>query len=186
MGWCCRCPTGASRSSTTSCSQSGGYFTDRRDNEVIVNEAFARRHGIHPGQRIHLILNNRRQELFVVGTAISSEFVYLVAPGSIAPDPEHFGVFYLKRTFAEEVFDFGGAANQIVGTVGSDASQDRPQEMLRRIETMLAPYGVVTSYARRTQASNQFLERRDPRAGHLLHDHADRSFWPSRRWCSTC
>ncbi len=136
--------------------QSGGYFSETRDNEVIVNAAFARRHKIHPGQSIHLILNNRRQELHVVGTAISSEFVYLVAPGSIAPDPEHFGVFYLKRTFAEEVFDFGGATNQIVGLL-DPIHRGNPQEILRRMETMLAPYGVATSYAQRTQSSNQFL-----------------------------
>jgi putative ABC transport system permease protein len=136
--------------------ESGGYFSDRRSNEVIVNSAFARRHAVKPGQTIHLILNNRRQELHVVGTAISSEFVYTVAPGSIAPDPEHFGVFYVKRTFAEEVYDFAGAANQVVGLL-DPTHQDRPDEILRRVETLLAPYGVVTSYGRRTQTSNQFL-----------------------------
>ncbi|MGD9723258.1 MAG: ABC transporter permease [Pirellulales bacterium] len=136
--------------------QSGGYFTDRRDNEVIVNAAFARKNAIKPGQVIHLILNNRKQELYVVGTAISSEFVYTVAPGSIAPDPAHFGIFYLKRTFAEEVFDFAGATNQIVGRL-DPAHRDRPQDLLRRMESLLEPYGVVTAYAQRTQLSNQFL-----------------------------
>ncbi|MEX0676187.1 MAG: FtsX-like permease family protein [Pirellulales bacterium] len=136
--------------------ESGGYFTDRRGEEVIVNSAFARRHRIRPGQTIHLLLNNRRQELQVVGTAISSEFVYLVAPGSIAPDPEHFGVFYIKRSYAEEVFDFDGATNQIVGQL-DPAHRQQPGEILRRMEAMLAPYGVATSYGLRTQASNQFL-----------------------------
>ncbi|MEX2114741.1 MAG: ABC transporter permease, partial [Pirellulales bacterium] len=136
--------------------QSGGYFTDRRDNEVIVNSAFARHHAIKPGQTIHLILNNRKQALHVVGTATSSEFVYTVAPGSIAPDPAHFGIFYLKRSFAEEVFDFSGATNQIVGLL-DPAHKDHPQEILRRMEAILAPYGVVTSYAQKTQSSNQFV-----------------------------
>ena len=27
----------------------GGYFTDRRENEVLVNDNFARKHGLHPG-----------------------------------------------------------------------------------------------------------------------------------------
>ncbi|REK19138.1 MAG: ABC transporter permease [Planctomycetota bacterium] len=136
--------------------QSGGYFTDRRANEVIVNSAFARKHGIRPGHTIHLLLNNRRQELHVVGTAISSEFVYLVSPGSLAPDPEHFGVFYIKRTYAEEVFDFEGATNQIVGLL-DPAHKETPGEVLRRMEVMLEPYGVATSYGLRTQTSNQFL-----------------------------
>lgn len=134
----------------------GGYFTDRRDNEVIVNEAFAKKHGVYPGQWIHLLLNNRRQELYVVGTAISCEFVYLVGPGNITPDPEHFGVFYLKRTYAEEIFDFDGAANQIVGLLAPNV-RDKPDDTLRRIETMLAPYGVFTSITRNNQTSNRFL-----------------------------
>jgi len=136
--------------------RSGGYFTDRRDEEVIVNAVFARTHGIKPGHTIHLLLNNRRQELHVVGTAISSEFVYMVSPGSIAPDPEHFGVFYIKRSYAEEVFDMDGACNQIVGLL-DPAHKDRPGEPLRRMETLLEPYGVATSYGLKTQASNQFL-----------------------------
>ena len=134
----------------------GGYFTPRRDNEVIVNDAFARGHKIFPGQWLHLILNNRRQELLVVGTAISSEFVYLVRPGSIAPDPEHFGIFYIKKTYAQDVFDFDGAANQLVGQL-APALAEHPEEVLRRIETTLAPYGVFTTTPLAHQASNRFL-----------------------------
>ena len=96
----------------------GGYFTDRRDNEVIVNEQFARAHRLRPGQWIRLLLNNRQQELFIVGTAISSEFVYLVSPGAITPDPEHFGVFYLKRIVCRGSVRFQG-----VGQSGSGAAE---------------------------------------------------------------
>jgi putative ABC transport system permease protein len=134
----------------------GSYFTPTRDNEVIVNDAFARKHKLQPGQWIHLILNNRRQELFIVGTAVSSEFVYLVGPGSILPDPEHFGVFYLKRTYAEEVFNFQGAANQVVGRLVAEF-KGRPTEVLRRAELMLEPYGVFTTTPLKDQASNRFL-----------------------------
>ena len=136
--------------------QRGSYFTPQRDNEVIVNEAFARYHGLQPGEWIHLILNDRRQELFVVGTAISSEFVYLLGPGAIFPDPEHFGVFYLKHKYAEEVFDFEGAANQVVGLLSHEAQQ-RPQDTLRQLESLLAPYGVFSTTALKDQASNFFL-----------------------------
>jgi len=122
----------------------GGYFTDRRENEVIVNEAFAAHHKLKPGDWIRLVLNNRRQELFIVGTAISSEFVYLLGPGAITPDPEHFGVFYLKQTYAEDVFDFDGAANQVVGRLASDVQQN-PHELLDRAERLLSSYGVFTT-----------------------------------------
>lgn len=134
----------------------GSYFTDRRANEVIVNDSFARQHGLHPGQWVYLLLNDRRQELFIVGTAVSSEFTYLLGPGNIVPDPSHFGVFYLKQTFAEEVYDFQGAANQILGRL-SPALRERPDEILRRAELMLADYGVFSTTPLRDQPSNRFL-----------------------------
>jgi len=136
----------------------GGYFTDRRQNEVIVNAAFAEHHKLEPGQWIRLVLNNRRQELFIVGTAISSEFVYLLGPGAITPEPEHFGVFYIKRSYAEDVFDFDGAANQVLGLLAPEA-KDRPQAWLRRAELVLAPYGVFTTTPLADQPSNKYLSQ---------------------------
>ncbi|MGM0487449.1 MAG: ABC transporter permease [Planctomycetota bacterium] len=135
----------------------GDYFTHQRRNEVIVNAAFARHHNIHPGSWIHLLLNNRRQELFVVGTAISSEFTYLLGPGALIPDPSSFGVFYIKKSHAEEVFDFNGAANQIVGRVAPQ-QHHRLETILDTAEQQLDAYGVFGTTPRRLQISNQFLE----------------------------
>ncbi len=134
----------------------GGYFTEHRDEEVIVNEAFAQEHGLHPGDVIHLLLNNRRQELHIIGTAISSEFVYLVSPGSLVPDPEHFGIFYLKRSYMEEVFDFKGACNQVLGLLAPEV-RDRPHPILDRAERLLQSSGVFTTTPRENQISNRFL-----------------------------
>lgn len=134
----------------------GDYFGQRRRNEVIVSDKFAIANGIVPGSTIHLLLNNRRQELIVVGTAISSEFTYLVSPGSLVPDPEHFGVFYVKRSFAEDVFDSEAAANQIVGRLAPE-SRERVGEILRKLETILEPYGVFAATKLEFQTSHQFL-----------------------------
>lgn len=134
----------------------GGYFTDRRENEVIVNDAFARARRIYPGQWIHLLLNDRRQELFVVGTAISSEFTYLLGPGTLVPDPESYGVFYIKRTYAEDVLDFEGAANQVIGRLAPEL-RGESEDTLRRAETLLDSFGVSNVTPLRLQPSNQFL-----------------------------
>ena len=136
----------------------GGYFTDRRQNEVLVSDAFAREHHLQPGQWVHLVLNNRRQELFIVGTAISSEFVYMLGPGAITPDPKHFGVFYLKQSFAEDVFDFNGAANQVLGRLAASERGD-PREVLRRSEELLESYGVFSTTPLEEQFSNRFLSQ---------------------------
>lgn len=134
----------------------GSYFTDRRANEVIIDESFARRQGLYPGQSVHLILNDQRQELFIVGTAISSEFTYLVGPGTMVPDAQHFGVFYIKHTFAEETFNFDGASNQVLGLLAPNV-REHPQEVLRRAEAVLAPYGVFTTTPQKDQPSHRFL-----------------------------
>jgi putative ABC transport system permease protein len=134
----------------------GGWFTPHRPNEVIVSEAFARARSIHPGQTIHAIMNNRRQDLFVIGTAISSEFVYLISPGGIAPDPDNYGVIYIKHSFAEEAFDFDGACNQVVGLLTPEA-RERPGLVLDRIERRLEDYGVFSTTPRSRQVSHSFL-----------------------------
>ncbi len=138
----------------------GGYFTDRRENEVIVNDAFARHHRLAPGDWIHLVLNNRRQELLIVGTAIASEFTYLLGPGAIVPDPKHFGVFYIKRTYAEGAFDFDGAANEVLGRMAGPEETRAPDEIagvLRHAERILEPYGVLATTPLAEQVSNQYL-----------------------------
>jgi len=134
----------------------GGYFTDARAAEVIVNDAFARKHGLRPGQSIQLLMKNGWEDLLIVGTAISSEFVYLVGPGSILPDPKHFGVFYLKHSYAEEVHNSTGAINQIVGHL-APSHRDRAAEVLRRAEQELEPFGVFSTTPLADQASNRFL-----------------------------
>ena len=132
------------------------------------------------------MLNNRRQELFIVGTAISSEFVYLLGPGAIVPDPEHFGVFYLKQTYAEDVFDFDGAANQVVGRLAPRRPRTA-RELLRQAEQiLLAPYGVFTTTPLADQAVEQVPQPGDRGAASLRRRSCRPSSWPWRPWCSTC
>ena len=134
----------------------GSYFTDRRQNEVIVNQAFARHHGLRPGQWIRVVLHDRQQELFIVGTAISSEFVYLLGNNAITPDPKRFGVFYLKQSYAEEAFDFKGSANQVLGRINRGGNV---REILRKAEDRLSSYGVFTTTPLEDQISNRFLSQ---------------------------
>ena len=136
--------------------RSGGYFTDFRREEVILHDAFARARKIRVGQTIHLILNNRRQEVTVVGTAISSEFVHTLGPGALIPDPNAYGVFWVKQSFAEDAFDMQGACNQIVGLLNPDA-REQTDEVLRQIETRLDSYGVAATTPQWRQSSHWFL-----------------------------
>lgn len=134
----------------------GDYFSDRGEAEVIVNDKFAEANRLHPGQKLHLLLNNRREEFLIVGTAISAEFTYLIGPGSLTPDPENFGVFYLPRKQMEELFDFEGAANQVVGHFAPDVENER-EAILDLAERKLESSGFISATLLKDFTSNYFV-----------------------------
>ena len=134
----------------------GGYFTPMSRDEVIVSDAFARAHELKPGDSLRLILNNRKHELRIVGTAISSEFVYLIQPGELAPAPERYGIFYLKESFAEEAYDFDGACNEVLGLI-DPAHRPAPKPIAAEAERLLDDYGVFTVTPLSDQPSNKML-----------------------------
>jgi len=136
--------------------RSGTYFTSRRQNEVIVSEAFAEARDIHEGDTIHLIMNGQRKSLFVVGTAMSAEYVYMIPPGAIAPEPSRYGVFYVKRAFGEDTLGFNGACNSLVGLL-SQGSRQNAQPLFDEIRRRLKPYGVFAITPLSLQPSNLSL-----------------------------
>lgn len=136
----------------------GGGFSDDRDEEVILSEAFANAHGLEPGDDLELILNRKRQSFRIVGTAISPEYVYMVrGEGDIVPDPKRFGTLYIKEDFARDVLDFQAACNELVGQLvaGDEVHIDA---LLDRIERELEPYGVLSTTPRKRHASHRFLQ----------------------------
>ncbi len=139
------------------CIVRGGGFSHDRNEEVILSEAFAAEHDLDPGDRIELILNRKRQQFAIVGTAISPEYVYMVrGSGDIVPDPEHFGILYVKEDYARDVLDFRNACNEITGRL-VPGTEDDVDFLLERMERMLEPYGVLSTTPRERQASHRFL-----------------------------
>lgn len=135
----------------------GTEFSPDRDDELIVSESFANAHHLKPGDRIHLILNRRREAFTIVGTCISPEYVYMVrGEGDLIPDPQHFGVLYVKERFARDVLDFQDASNNVVGRF-ADLSNARKDAVLDEIKQRLHEYGVFAAIQRDQQASNRFL-----------------------------
>lgn len=134
----------------------GSAFTDDSAPEVLLNDAFARARGLGPGDVVEVLLNQRRQSLRVVGTAISAEFVYLIPPGGLWPEPETYAVLYLPHRFAEEALGYSGSFNQVVGLL-APGLQERPAEALHRLELLLEPYGVLAATPRADQLSHWIL-----------------------------
>ena len=133
----------------------GRWPDPRRDDEVIINEAFAKANRLQPGGHLAAILNGRKRELTVVGVALSPEFIYALSPGSLVPDDRRFGVLWYPYDAAAAAFDMKGAFNDAAFRLRRDAIE---ADVLDRIDAILGPYGGLDSYTRKDQQSHAFLD----------------------------
>lgn len=133
----------------------GRWFDGDGTREVIVHEKFADEHGLEVGDRLRVIMNNRKEALRVVGIAVSPEYVYLIrGAAEVLPDARFFTVLWLSESFAEAVFDFEDACNDIVATIDPGA---RVEDVTAAFDRRLERYGGATAYARKDQLSNRYI-----------------------------
>ena len=122
--------------------------------EVVLSDTFADAHGFQPGDTLAAIINGKRKTLTVVGVAVSPEYVYQIAPGSMFPDFKRYGVLWMGRNALAAAYDMEGAFNQVSLTLARGASE---QDVIDRVDAVLATYGGTGAYGRRDQFSNRFL-----------------------------
>lgn len=123
--------------------------------EVLVSERFAESHGLGPGDSVKAIINGRLRQLDIVGLALSPEYVYLIRPGDIIPDPTRYGIFWMNRKSLEAAFDMEGAFNDVTFQLMPHANVE---EVIRQTDLLTATYGGLGAYSRKDQISNQFLD----------------------------
>ncbi len=131
--------------------RSGRLVRAGHEGEVLLNEAFARAHGLGPGDSLGAIINGRHKRLTVVGVALSPEFLLQIQPGTIFPDPERYGVLWMGRDALAAAFDMTGAFNDVAFTLAPGARID---DVTERVDRILAPYGGTGAMPRRDQISN--------------------------------
>lgn len=122
--------------------------------QAVVAEAFAEAHGLRPGDAFEVLLNGRLRTLEVSGVALSPEYVYAIGPGALMPDPEHFGIVWLRRPALAAAYGLEGAFNDLSLVLAPDVV---PEAVLASVDAQLARYGGIGSYARRDQISHWFL-----------------------------
>ena len=126
-----------------------------RPDEIVVNEAFAAAHGFEPGARFAAIVGGRRRTLEIVGTALSPEFIYTLAPGALVPDDRRFAVIWMSRRALAAAFDQDGAFSDVSVKLLAGASETA---VIERLDDLLAPYGGLGAYGRKDQQSHAFLD----------------------------
>lgn len=122
--------------------------------QAVVAEAFAEAHGLRPGDGFEVLLNGRLQGLEVSGIALSPEYVYAIGPGALMPDPEHYGIVWLRRAALAAAYDLDGAFNDLSLVLEPGVT---PDQVLPLVDARLEPYGGTGSYPRRDQLSHWFL-----------------------------
>ncbi len=133
----------------------GGYFPGVAAEEVIVNERFAEANALRIGDTFQATLNERKEDLRIVGTCYSPEYVYAIRTvGQFAPDYHDFGIIFARERFVEDAFDMTNAVNDVCGLLHPGANVER---VLDTISDRLEDYGVYWKYGRDRQMSNRYL-----------------------------
>ena len=121
--------------------------------EAVVNDRFASVRGLQPGDSLWAVLNGRRLQVFVVGTAVSPEYVFASQGG--APDDNSFGVWWIDHRRLAETVDMEGAFNQLSVALAPQASESR---VIDRLDALLDRYGSVGAVGRDRQLSAKIVQ----------------------------
>lgn len=125
-----------------------------RTGEVVVSQSFAKAHQFVGGDKVQAIINGRAQTLTIVGVALSPEYVLQVQPGSIMPDNQRFGIFWMNERDLEAAFDMTGAFNSLALKLGYGSQLPA---VIDQLDQLLKRYGSVGAYSREQQYSHRFL-----------------------------
>jgi putative ABC transport system permease protein len=122
--------------------------------EVVISEGFAKAHGFALGSHFSAVLNGRKRDLVIVGTALSPEFIYATGPGDRMPDERRFAIVWMSEKALASAYDLDGAFSSVNIKLLRDASET---EVTKRLDALLDPYGGQAAYGRRDQFSDAYL-----------------------------
>lgn len=125
-----------------------------RTGEVLANEIFAEAHGFVPGDTLFAIINGHRQQLRIVGIALSPEYVIQIQGGDLIPDDKRFGVFWMAESELAPACGLFGAFNDVSLKLQRGAPAP---EVIRRLDRLTAPYGGLGAFDRQDQISARYV-----------------------------
>lgn len=134
--------------------RSGRLPEPGRAGEVVVNEAFAEALHLSPGDSVPAVVNGSFDDLRIVGTVLSPEYVYALRPGGFVPDDRRFGIFWMREEELAGLYDMDGAFNDLVVRLSPGATEPL---VLDAIDELTEPYGGTGAYPRRDQLSHLYI-----------------------------
>ena len=124
------------------------------EDEVLVNDGFAKAHGFALGDAFTLLLMGQWRNVRVTGVAMSPEFIYPIRPGDIMPDEAHYAIVWMDRGAMGQALRMSGAINDLLVKLvpGTPFAEART-----RIDGLLAPHGGLGAFGRSDHDSHRFL-----------------------------
>ncbi len=126
-----------------------------RVSEAVVADNFLTTNGLNLGDTVKAVLNGRRSDVIIVGSAISPEHSYSVPPGALYPDDERYAVFWMNRSALEAALDVVDAFNDVAIRLAPGGVE---QSVIESLNDVLEPYGGMGAYGRDRQLSYRILE----------------------------
>ncbi len=125
----------------------------RRD-EIAISGGFAGARGFLPGDELEGTVYGFRRRFRITGIAMSPEFVYETRAGEMMPDPERFGVFWMRASELSHALGLDGAFNSLSLKLSPGADGE---DVMAGIDRLLEPYGGLTAYGRKDHPSARLL-----------------------------
>jgi putative ABC transport system permease protein len=123
--------------------------------EAVINQRFVQARRLALGSPVHVLMNGRFEQLTLVGTVLTPEYIYATRGGGM-PDDEWFAILWLDRAALAAAFDMEGAFNSVQLRLAHGASPTRAIEALDRL---LEPYGGFGAIGREDQVSHKILSQ---------------------------
>lgn len=133
----------------------GRYIAPTGYDEVIISENFALARSLKPGDTIKAVINGRSRNLSIVGIGISPEQSYVVPPGSLFPEDDRYGIFWMGRDVLGPAFEMDGAFNEVFVSLSHDANG---LSVIKKLDELLDPYGGLGAYDRSDQPSHLIMQ----------------------------
>ncbi|UCF48156.1 MAG: ABC transporter permease [Myxococcales bacterium] len=125
-----------------------------RYDEVLVNEPFAKVHGLEPGDHLSAVINGKLRRLLIVGHALSPEYVFAVDSVLLMPDDARFTPLWMLEDAIAAAYQMEGAFNDLAVKLEPGANEDA---VLNAIDRLLKPYGGLGALTRAHQLSHSIL-----------------------------
>lgn len=134
---------------------SGRKLYPHETNECLVDSKFFEANKLKLNDFITVTTNGKKQNLKIVGSAKSPEFVYAIRNAAeMIPNPQKFGIVWVNKDWAESSFNLKGFYNELVTEIDDHEKIDT---ILDSSEKILDSYGIYSKVKRKDQMSNWML-----------------------------